>query len=33
MARVASGPDGSDTARSLVGEIDRVEALYGILPQ
>ena len=26
---VASGPDSSDTARSLVGEIDRVEMLYG----
>jgi methyl-accepting chemotaxis protein len=26
---VASGPDSSDTARSLVGEIDRVETLYG----
>ena len=28
-AMVASGPDSSDTARSLVGEIDRVETLYG----
>ncbi len=26
---VTSGPDSSDTARSLVGEIDRVETLYG----
>ena len=26
---VASGPGSSDTARSLVGEIDRVETLYG----
>jgi len=26
---VATGPDSSDTARSLVNEIDRVESLYG----